>query len=747
MNLFELYAKISVDDTEFKKSMENAKNVSKNVANAMKELQSPLDKIESGFNAIKHPIETAKSGFETLKNKTEALRHPIETLKSNLQASANALETQRNKLSVLSSSYDSAKKKVEELTKEFNKQAKESGTSSKETKELAEKLKEAEREAAEAKKEMDDYAKSVSKAGENSDGAKEKISKLVSGLGKVASGVGKGLATAAKVGTAAVGAAATGVIALAKSSIDSYAEYEQLAGGAAKIFDEMSQTQILQDAQNAYKDLGLSANQYLSVMNDVGATFAATMGDEAGYEAAKTGLKAISDYASGTGKNVDELSQKFTLITRSTSSYQSIADQFSGILPATSKDFLKQAQAAGLLSKKYKDLTKVPIAEYQAAVSQMLEKGVEELGLANNTAMEAATTISGSLAALSGSWSNLITGLADDNADFDLLMNNFVESTVNAAKNIVPRVGTALKGIGKLVKELVPVAMEYIPQIIGDFLPEIADAAVGIVTSIGGSIVDNLDQILAWGQDMLDTLIDGIMETSDSDISATVTKIITSLGNFVISNLPQILAAGIKILISLVNGIVSSIPELAGAATQAIADFAKFLISGENIANIIDAAENLMENLAEGFKAVLEVLIDVGSDVVQAIIDGISAAWGGLVSWFNGLWSSLFGNRSVNVSVNKPTSSGKGSFGEVALNGSHALGLDYVPFDGYIAELHKGERILTAREAREYSGGTNFNGDINIIVQGDKYRDEKELASALSYELQNLANRRAAVYA
>ena len=255
------------------------------------------------------------------------------------------------------------------------------------------------------------------------DQASDKISNLSSKLGD-------GLKTAAKIGTAAVGAAAAGITALTKSAVDGFAEYEQLAGGAAKIFDEMNQADILRDAQNAYKDLGLSANQYLSVINDVGATFAATMGDAAGYEAAKTGLKAISDYASGTGKNVDELSQKFTLITRSTSSYQSIADQFSGILPATSSGFLEQAQAAGVLSGKYKQLTEVPIDEYQAAVSKMLEKGVADLGLANNTMDEAFSTLSGSLAMAKGAWSNLVTGRADDSADLDALINNFVESVV-----------------------------------------------------------------------------------------------------------------------------------------------------------------------------------------------------------------------------------------------------------------------------------------------------------------------------
>ena len=131
--------------------------------------------------------------------------------------------------------------------------------------------------------------------------ASDKISNLSNNLSN-------GLKTAAKIGVSAVGAASAGIAALTKSAVDSFAEYEQLAGGAAKIFDEMSQTEILRDTQNAYKDLGMSANQYLAVMNNVGATFAATMGDKAGYETAKTGLKAISDYASCTGKSVDELS-------------------------------------------------------------------------------------------------------------------------------------------------------------------------------------------------------------------------------------------------------------------------------------------------------------------------------------------------------------------------------------------------------------------------------------------------------
>lgn len=524
-----------------------------------------------------------------------------------------------------------------------------------------------------------------------------------SNLSKISGKLGDGLKTAAKVGLAAVGAAAAGITALTTQAVNSFAEYEQLAGGASKIFDEMSQTKILDDARNAYKELGLSMNEYLAVINDVGATFAQTMGDEAGYEAARKGLQAISDYASGTGKNVDVLSDKFTMITRSTASYQSIADQFSGILPATSAGFLEQAQAAGFLEDSYKSLTEVPIAEYQQAVTDMLEKGVADLGLANNTAMEAATTISGSLAALGASWKNLITGIADSNSDLDGLMDDFIGSVKNATKNIMPTIGTALNGIGKLIQEVVPVAMQYIPQIITEFLPTIGEAAIGIVTSIGTAIFDNIDQILEWGQQMLDTLLEGI-NSNTGNISSVVTEILTTFGSFVLENLPEIIMAGLNILIALVSGIVEAIPELATAATKAIIELAAYLISAENLEKIISLGADLINALSEGIENVVEELVSVGEDVVNSIKKGISDAWSGLTSWFNSLWNSLFGNRTVNVNVNAST------------NGSHAGGLAYVPFDGYIAELHKGERVLTASEAREYNSGASANNTSGITI-------------------------------
>ena len=122
--------------------------------------------------------------------------------------------------------------------------------------------------------------------------------------------MGAKLKTGAALGVAAIAAGVTkttlAVNDLAQKSAEAYGEFEQLAGGIQKIFDEVDYTTIAKDAQNAWEDLNLSARDYMKNITGVGSIFAQTMGDQKGYDTARTGMKAIADYASGTGKSVDE---------------------------------------------------------------------------------------------------------------------------------------------------------------------------------------------------------------------------------------------------------------------------------------------------------------------------------------------------------------------------------------------------------------------------------------------------------
>mgnify|MGYP003312570759 CR=1 FL=1 len=90
---------------------------------------------------------------------------------------------------------------------------------------------------------------------------------LSTGLSKIGSIAG----TALKGTAVAIGAAATGITALAKSSLDAYANYEQLTGGVETLFDT-SASKVMEYADSAYKTAGLSANQYMETVTSFSAS-------------------------------------------------------------------------------------------------------------------------------------------------------------------------------------------------------------------------------------------------------------------------------------------------------------------------------------------------------------------------------------------------------------------------------------------------------------------------------------------
>lgn len=591
-------------------------------------------------------------------------------------------------------------------------------------------------------------------------------------LSKITDKLGNGLKTAAKVGVAAVTAAGTAIVALTKASVDSYAEYEQLVGGVETLFDgskksfdeftksigtswsEIAKYQkeaglaitgtldsatigslqskyesmsnahnvVLENAANAYKTAGMSANEYMETVTSFSASLISSLGGDtaSAAEYADIAITDMADNANKMGTSIEMIQnayqgfakQNYTMLDNLKLGYGGTktemqrlikdASELSDSVDKNSMSFANIVEAIHVMQTEM-GISGITMEEYNELVASGAMTQEEAFELLGTTAKEASFTISGSISSMKAAWSNLITGLADDNADFGTLMNDFVGSVKTAAGNIAPRIGTALNGVAKLIQEIVPVAMEYIPQIITEFLPTIADATIGIVTSIGTAIFDNIDQILEWGQNMLDTLLEGI-NSNTGNIASVVTQIVTTFGTFILENLPEIIMAGVNLLLSLVQGIIASIPELATAATQTIIQLASYIISAENLEKLISLGGDLINALSDGIENVVAELVSVGEKVVESIKSGINSAWSGLVSWFNGLWDSLFGNRTVNVSAN------------VSTNGSHAGGLAYVPFDGYIAELHKGERVLTASEAREYNSGASVNNTSGITI-------------------------------
>lgn len=113
----------------------------------------------------------------------------------------------------------------------------------------------------------------------------------------------------------------------------------------------------------------------------------------------------------------------------------------------------------------------------------------------------------------------------------------------------------------------------------------------------------------------------------------------------------------------------------------------------------------LWQDICDVFAGVFDFFTSVGGDIVQGIKDGISAAWDGLKKFVSGLWNGLkkiFTIKKSDIKV------------EGGADGSHAGGLDYVPYNNYVANLHRGEMVLTAKEAENYRRGAFGGGGFTV---------------------------------
>ena len=113
----------------------------------------------------------------------------------------------------------------------------------------------------------------------------------------------------------------------------------------------------------------------------------------------------------------------------------------------------------------------------------------------------------------------------------------------------------------------------------------------------------------------------------------------------------------------------------------------------------------LWQDICDVFAGVFDFFTSVGGDIVQGIKDGISAAWDGLKKFVSGLWDGLKNIFTIKKSDIKV---------EGGTDGSHAGGLDYVPYNNYVANLHRGEMVLTAQEAENYRRGAFGGGGFTV---------------------------------
>lgn len=544
-----------------------------------------------------------------------------------------------------------------------------------------------------------------------------------------------GLATAAKVGAAAVAAAGTAVVAIGKQAVDQYAEYEQLVGGVETLFKQSSDI-VMGYAENAYKTAGLSANEYMNTVTSFSASLLQSLGGDT-EEAAKYADMAITDMSD----NANKMGTSMEMIQNA---YQGFAKQNYTML-----DNLKLGYGGTKeeMQRLLEDAEKLSGIEYDissyADIVDAIHVVQTEMGITGTTAQEASTTIQGSVASMKSAWQNLVTGIADENADLDTLIGNFVDSVATAGENIIPRVEQILLGVGTLVSQLAPIIAEEIPKIVIDVLPSLLESGISMLDGIAAGIIDALPSLLETAIEIVLTIADGIAQNLP-ELIPTLVDVVIQITETLIDNVDMLVDAAIEIMIALADGLINALPKLIEkvpviitklieayvnnapkmieASLKIIIALAEGLIT--SIPEIIKAIPQIVTAIVNGFKNYMSQIKDIGKNIVNGVWEGIQS----MASWITGKVKSFFSGIVDSVKGVLGIHSPSRIFAGIGEN--MALGLS----DGWDSEYNKIKRNITngldfgtaTIDAKATMSGKlqnaltnigNIGGDINIVVQ------------------------------
>lgn len=657
---------------------------------------------------------------------SKTLESQMKLVASQFTAATTAEERNAKTASVLSRQIDAQRERVKLLAEQTGKAAAKYGESDEKTQKWQQALNEATATLNKMQSELRNASSGVEELGDDMrEGSENALSfgdvlKANVASDFIVSGI-KAMASAIKGATAAL-------VDLGKQSIQGFAEQEQLIGGVDTLFKESS-AQVQQYANEAYKTAGLSANQYMETVTSFSASLLQSLGGDTAAAAQKAD-QAITDMSD----NANKLGTDMTSIQ---DAYQGFAKQNYTMLDNLKLGYggTKQEMERLLADAEKFSGVKYDISSY-ADIVDAIHVVQTEMGITGTTAKEASTTIQGSANAMKSAWSNLLTGMSNENLDLDKLVQNVIDSVNTFADNLLPRLQIMLprfaEGMTQLVNGLVP----YVGPAMELLLPS-------LVQGIG-------------------SLVSGIVQALPAAVEA-ISAVVPMLVEQIAILLPQIVDAGIGIIVALADGIGENLPALVPAAVDAIITVADGLLN--HIDTLILAAGKLTVGMAQGLVEALPRLVvrlpeiiaaivkgllegmsaigNVGTQLVQGLFNGISNAASWLYEKLKGWAGDVLGWVKGLFGINSPSKVFADEIGKFIPPGITAGVEKAMPK----AMRDMGEE-LSALSALPMGGGTTTNmGGVNIVVYGAQGQDVSELADIVMARMQSAVERREAVFA
>lgn len=445
------------------------------------------------------------------------------------------------------------------------------------------------------------------------------------------------------VGTLKKVIAAAGIGKIISDSINMGGALQQSLGGVETLFKDSADT-VKEYAAQAYRTVGLSANDYMEQTTSFAASLLSSVSQDtdAAAQLANMAMVDMADNANKMGTDMQDIQN----------AYQGFAKQNYTML-----DNLKlgyggtQAEMQRMLN----DATKISGVKYDLGNLADMYSAIhiiqQEMDITGTTAKEAATTLTGSFAAMKAAAENVM-GNWSTGADLTEPLQALADTAQTfLVDNLLPMIGNVLAGIPELVYTLVPEILQSGTQLVTSLaqgftegIPEFFSTALPQLLAFTDQLRDNAASFVDAGLNLITQLINGLI-AGLPDLIAYVPDIIINICGIINDNMPKILAEGVSIIVQLVVGIVKAVPDL-------LANWKKILqavLSVISAINWLNIGKNILTGVANGVKS-------MGTSMLNAFKGGFSSA----LAWIKSLPSQAvqWGKNLIQSFINGLTGKG-----------------------------------------------------------------------------------------
>lgn len=501
---------------------------------------------------------------------------------------------------------------------------------------------------------------------------------------KIGDGIKNKLGIAAKAGVAAVAAVGTATVAIGKTALDAYSNYEQLVGGIDTLF-KASSGKMQQYAANAYQTAGVSANRYMEISTSFAAALISSLGGntEAAADMANTAITDMSDNANKMGTSLETVQEAYMSLSRGNYEMLDSLKLGYGGTKSELERLLSDAEKFSAAQGKVRDFS----VDSYSDIVEAIHIVQDEMGITGTTAEEAATTIEGSVNMAKAAWDNWLAGLGNEDADMEGLTDQLVQSVVTAGENIVPRVGQIMTTLGQTVADYAPDVGLYLRNALINVLPEavqgpMRDAFAGVDKVVGkleSVFNDNLKPAADAADSVFSAISSGVKTFGDS-VNDLVLPAIDQLSpafndffgaiqtaqpllEFIANIIGVGLAAAISVAIKLfaaitevvafvITGFAQLYEDISGFVTGVVQFFTVDLPNAINAlvqwfaqlpGNIAAFLSTVIANVAAWVANMASNAVSAGSRFISGIAGFMSALPGKIASWLSGVISTVVG--------------------------------------------------------------------------------------------------------